>query len=316
MMSQGHRVVLSGIGGSEFLGDGVPTPKSEFQNLLTRARLFTLIRQLNAWAIKMRKPRLPLLWEAVQGFFLRAGAANIPPWFKSGFVHRNRAALCGYPSRVKLFGPLPSFQSNMDTLQYIRRLQTLCGIPSELFQEVRYPYLDQSLLEFVFAIPREQVVGVGQRRFLMKRALVGIVPDAILNRKRKAFVPQELSENNSDEWDRLIEMGPHMLTSPVGIIDPDRFWEAVQKAQRNEEVPMHILKRTLTLEAWLRHLAVHGVLTNSMLKKRQEYSPDSERLPRASKGSEDPCLSACATRRESLLAPSEDKELQAPSTKV
>ena len=35
-----------------------------------------------------------------------------------------------------------------------------------------FPILTGILLEFMFAIPREQIVRVGQRRSLMKRALV------------------------------------------------------------------------------------------------------------------------------------------------
>ena len=49
-------------------------------------------------------------------------------------------------------------------------------------------------------------------------------------------------------------VGQHIVGSSVGIIDPDRFAEALQKAQRNEDVSIGSLKRTLTLESWLRHL--------------------------------------------------------------
>src|SRR2546430_1506255 len=46
--SQGYRIILSGIGGDETTGAGVPTPTPELQNLLVRGRFLTLIRQLNA----------------------------------------------------------------------------------------------------------------------------------------------------------------------------------------------------------------------------------------------------------------------------
>ena len=62
-----------------------------------------------------------------------------------------------------------------------------------------------------------------------------------------------------------------MVSSSIGIVDPDRFAEALQKARRNEDVPIGSLKRTLTLESWLRHLTLQGVLTNSMSTERQEY---------------------------------------------
>jgi asparagine synthase (glutamine-hydrolysing) len=53
--------------------------------------------------------------------------------------------------------------------------------------EYRYPFLDKDLTEYLFSIPREQVLQPGRRRVLMRRALVGIVPQEILERRRKAY---------------------------------------------------------------------------------------------------------------------------------
>ena len=272
MKSQGHRVTLSGIGGDEATGNGVPTPTPELQNLLARGQLVTLFRQLNAWAAKMKSPRIPLLREAVQGFFsARAGAPKEirpDPWLDPDFVRRNRSALCGYPFRMKLFGPLPSFQDNIGALECSRRLLARWTLHPELLREVHFPYFDRDLLEFMFAIPREQVVRVGQRRSLMKRALVGIVPYELLNRGRKTFARPVTRKDNSTEWLSLAEMGEHITSSVIGIVNPDQFGEALRKAQRNGEGTMKSLKRILTLEYWLRHLASKRILLNSMASTR------------------------------------------------
>ena len=111
------------------------------------------------------------------------------PWLQSSFVKHHRAALSGYPFRTKLLGPLPSFQGNMRTFDALQRQLACKALPLEPPFEKRYPCLDRSLLEFIFAIPREQLVRPTQRRSLMRRALVGIVPEEILNRKAKAFLP-------------------------------------------------------------------------------------------------------------------------------
>jgi len=279
MRSQGHRVTLSGIGGDEATGGGVPIPTPELQNLLVRARFFTLARQLKAWAVKLRKPRLLLLWEAARGFLTPSLVGVSAPagrhaafWLHSSFVRGNDAAFCGYPSKVRLLGPLPSFQENIVTLDVIRRLLAASPLQLELPREVRFPYLDRDLLEFLYAIPREQIVRVGQRRSLMKRALVGIVPDELLHRRRKAFVPPDLRKESSTEWPSLVEVGRCIVGSSVKLIDPDRFLEALQKARGNEEVPIDMFRSTLTLESWLRHLTVQGVLTNSISTNRQGYS--------------------------------------------
>jgi asparagine synthase (glutamine-hydrolysing) len=272
--SEGHRVTLSGIGGDDVMGGGVPTPTPEFQNLLARARFITLSRQLDAWAVKMRKQRLRLLWEAARGFLttsLPRECVLIPPapWLSLDFVRRNRAALCGYRSRVHLFGPLPSFQDNISTLNVVRRFVTHCIHLSEPVRDIRFPYFDRTLLEFLYAIPREQIVRIGQRRSLMKRAFIGVVPNELLNRRRKEFVPPELTRPSSVEWPRLAEIGQRPVSSSVGIVDENRFLEALEKARRKQDVPIGSLKRTLKLESWLRHVTRHGVLTYAVATERQ-----------------------------------------------
>jgi asparagine synthase (glutamine-hydrolysing) len=268
MNSQGHRVVLSGLAGETATGGGLPTPTLELQNYLARARFFTLAHQVKAWATKIRQSPPLLLWEAVRGFLFRASVAvspNMCPsrWFAPDFVRRNHAALSCYPYRIKLFGSLPSFQGNICKLDAERRLLAFYALPSGLLRELRYPYVDRDLLEFMLAIPTEQIVRVGQRRSLMRRALVGIVPHELLSRRRKAFPQQAPTQNDATECPRLIEIGQHIVSSSMGIMDAYRFSQARQTDRRNEEIPINCVKWALSLESWLRHLVIRGVLTNS-----------------------------------------------------
>ena len=133
---------------------------------------------------------------------------------------------------------MPSFQDNFVILDAIGGC---CGIPApstpELLREVRYPYLDRDFLEFMFAIPREQIVRVGQAPFLMKRALVGIVPDELLNRRQKTFAPPEpkgrLNGMAQLGGDRTALIGSSWESS----IQIDSA-EALQKARRTRTVPI------------------------------------------------------------------------------
>ena len=290
MTAHGHRVTLSGIGGNEVTGGCVPTPKLEIQNLLVRARFVALFRQLKAWALKMRTPQLWLLWEATRGFlpFAIVGLPNDmrpAPWFCRGFVRRNHTALCGSPSRVKVFGPLPSLQDNLDSLDGLRRLLASVAPLPELLREIRYPYLDLNLLEFLYSIPREQIVRVGQRRSLMRRALFGIVPDKLLNRRQKASVPQPPTKGSYAEWSSLVAAGQDIVCSSIGIIDPNRLLESLQRSSSNDEVSTCILRRTVTFESWLRHVTSQVVLTNSVSTdkegKRRSLHPFRSRVHRA-----------------------------------
>lgn len=264
MASQGNRVVLSGIGGDEIMG-GVPTPAPELENLLARAHFGALAHQLKVWAMEKKKPWFHLFWEAARGFFPLA-LVGVPkymrpaPWLRSSFVNRHSAALTGYPCRTKLFGALPSFQDNVGALDALRRHLACKALPFAPPFEKRYPYLDRGLLEFMFAIPREQLVRPAQRRSLMRRALVGIVPDEILNRKAKAFVARSPMIAISNDWAHFAEMTQNMLSCSLGIVDPERISEALQKVRRGEEVPIITLRRTFFLEDWLKDVRALGII--------------------------------------------------------
>jgi asparagine synthase (glutamine-hydrolysing) len=262
--ANGNRVVLSGIGGDEVTG-GVPTPIPELADLLSAAKLRAFAHQLQIWALNKRKPWLHLLFETVRQF-LPLALAGVPkhmrpaPWLHSQFIKTNRRALAGYPSRIEFFGARPSFQDNLATLDSLRRQISCFPLPSEPVYEKRYPYLDRDFLEFMFAIDREQLVRPGQRRSLMRRALTGIVPDEILNRKRKAYIARAPLAALSSKGADLIESVQSMMCASLEIVDQQALRETLQKARNGCEIPIVTLMRTLALEHWLRGLIKQGVL--------------------------------------------------------
>lgn len=266
MTSHGSRVVLSGIGGDEVLG-GVPTPIPELADLLARARFKTLAHALRAWALNKRKPWFHLLFEAARGFlplsFIALPEHRRPaPWLMPGFVKRNRDALIGYEHRLKLLGPLPTFQENVSALNGLQRQLACVPLSLKPLYEKRYPYLDRDLLEFIWSIPRQQLVRPGQRRSLMRRALWGIVPDEILNRKRKAFRSRAPLVGISKAWTSLMDVSHQMATVSAKVIDPEIFIKSLQEARDGQSVPLVPLMRTLWIHFWLQHLNTRGMLAS------------------------------------------------------
>lgn len=264
MTSQGNRVLLSGIGGDEVTG-GVPTPIPELADLLANARFRALAHGLKIWALNKRKPWIHLLSETVREFLPSAIVGIVKhrrpePWLHPNFVKRYGAALSGYESRLSLFGPPPSFQDNLSTLNVLRRHLACSTLSSSPLCETRYPYLDRSLLEFMYAIPREQILRPGQRRSLMRRALLGIVPGEILNRKRKAYVVRAPIAAISAEWASLAEITQHMISDSLGIVDSRGISEALQNARHGRETPIVPLMRALGIEIWLRNASHWNVL--------------------------------------------------------
>jgi len=275
LTSSACRVLVSGVGGDEVTG-GVPTPLPELADLLATARLRRLAHQLKAWALDKRVPWFHLFFGAARRF-LPAGLVGIPnhklpvPWLDSGFVKRNWKALQGYETRLSFFGPTPSFQENISTFDGLRRQLACDPLPPAPRVQKTYPYLDRDLLEFLYAVPREQLVRPGQRRSLMRRALVGIVPDEILNRRRKAYVSREPLTAISNDWAHLEEMSRVLVSSKLGMVDQQRFEETVHKARQGQEVLVVSLMRTITIETWLRNVRARS--TDQTISHESEISP-------------------------------------------
>jgi asparagine synthase (glutamine-hydrolysing) len=253
---QSNRAVLTGIGGDEVTG-GVPTPTPELMDAIAGARFQILAHELKVWALDKRMPWFYLLLEAARGFFPPALVGvpkqlRPPDWLSRRFIASHGHALTSYPSKVKLFGALPSLQENVFTLEVLRRQLACQPLPSTPPHEKRYPYLDRDLLEFLYAVPRKQLVRPGQRRSLMRRALRDIVPAEVLDRRRKAYVARSPLKTVFNEWKSLTRKDPQMLSTALGIVDSEAFGDALQKAHRGQEVKIVALMRTITIEYWLK----------------------------------------------------------------
>jgi asparagine synthase (glutamine-hydrolysing) len=264
MQAQGNRVLLSGIGGDEVLG-GSPDPLPELRNLLVTLRLRILAHQLKLWALEKRKPWLHLFLDSLRGFLpSRLGSLGKQkgpvPWLDPSFVRRNWAAIAGYPSAIKPWGPMPAFQDNLAVIHSLERQLASTPLPCHPACEIRYPFLDRELLEFLCAIPREQVVRPGERRALMRRSLVGIVPTEILGRKRKAFVARAPMVALAAAWPELVEMAAHLVSGALGIVNPKMLKEALCAAHQGRETLTIPMTRTVAMELWLRTMRSSNIL--------------------------------------------------------
>lgn len=258
LRTQGNRVVLSGIGGDEFTG-GVPSPTPELGDLLSTAHFKTLAHQLKRWALNKRVPWFHLLYEAAREFMPEAfqggpAQAQQISWLQQSFAGWLRLSLKRYQHRLSIFGPLPSFQQSLKALDLLRGQLACYALSSDAVCEKRYPYLDRNLIEFLISVPREQLVRPGQRRSLMRRALAGIVPNEILDRKRKAFVVRGPLAHIAAEWQSLVDASRSMRSESLGIVDPQSFLDALKRAANGQDGPLIPLLRTISLERWLRSL--------------------------------------------------------------
>jgi hypothetical protein len=94
----------------------------------------------------------------------------------------------------------------------------------------------------------------------MRRALVGIVPEEILNRRGKSPARRAPLVGISKNWAHLAWMTQDMVSSSLGIVDSERFIAALQKVRRGEEGQIVDIMRMVLLEGWLRNLRTSGII--------------------------------------------------------
>jgi asparagine synthase (glutamine-hydrolysing) len=261
------RILLSGIGGDEFLG-GVPTPIPELQDLLVRLCFARFARQLLAWSLQQRRPWLHLLFETIEEFlpqpirqlYKRPRIAN---WLSPHFVQRNAGVFWADIQRTHLTCSLPSFQSNISALNSLRRQLHYAHLSEIANHRVSYPYLDRDLLAFLFAIPRNQLVRPQQRRSLMRRALADLLPAEIITRRRKAFVARQPLALIESALPRIKDILQSPLVSSVGWIEGQVLSDTLSSAKHGHLRQVIPLLRVLRLELWLQSIVQRNLLPTS-----------------------------------------------------
>jgi len=277
--SGGYRAVLSGIGGDEFLG-GVPDPRAHLADLIVQFKLVRLAKQLTAWSLVKRRPWIQLLWQSLidvvppsLGQYL-VKEAKVEPWIRKEFAKRTRLAMRQL-NVDEYFGLwLPTRRSCISGVLLMANKLAKYMPPASALEEGRYPYLDQTLIEFILSIPASQLLRPGERRSLMRRSLAGIVPQEILSRRTKqvgARTPALVLEKN---WDELQNVYETSVSSRLGYVHEDRFLNVISDARAGKTVPLVWVFGAISLEYWLRDLAERGLLdspaASSSLARRDE----------------------------------------------
>ena len=261
----GSRILLSGIGGDEVMG-GAPSPLPQLADLLKQARLQALVKESVSWALALRRPLFSILGETLAMFCKGENPSRaVPPpaWLCRGFVRGHARAAWGYPRRTHLFGPRPSFQESMGTIEALRRQLASFPLSSEPIYRKSYPYLDRDLLTFLVSVPPDQLVRPNERRSLMRRALAGIVPQELLRRKRKAFVIRGPLTAIASQHSSLKEKTRDMLSESLGIIDSSVLEFTLREVHSGGMLSVPSVLRVFAIERWLQNAAHWKVLEDA-----------------------------------------------------
>jgi asparagine synthase (glutamine-hydrolysing) len=251
---RGYRSILSGIGGDEVLG-GVSNPFPELADYLVSGNWHGWLRQSVAWSLIDRSPLLGTLIGTV-GYAARLYAnvtfheRDVPPWISTSLRDRLR---CRTRSIVRSYLSIEPHRLENGRAWWAI-METLPHLFPQLLSRVeyRYPFLDRDLVEFLFSIPPEQLLRPGRRRSLMRRALVGIVPHEILERRRKAFQLRAPLSALQQAYPKLLKLFADAAIASAGFVDTAQLLRSLKGIAEGDPKWRQAMLKTIALELWMK----------------------------------------------------------------
>lgn len=261
-----YRVLLSGIGGDEMLGQALD-PRIQLADLLRQCRLKGLGSQLLAWSLLLRRPIMHLFTDALLlqlPHSIRAGCseiAQLEPWVNPRFADAHSLKILQLEAAEAPWFWRPGARDWYQTIMTLTRLMSSARPSGE---ETRYPYLDRDLVEFLISIPTEQLLRPGHRRSLMRRSLSSLLPRDVLERRTKVNSSRYFCAALDKHWSSLESILQHPLIAQLGYVKQPEFYAALRSAKHGD-IPNHFLRviRALSWELWLRESVSRGVFADS-----------------------------------------------------
>lgn len=204
------------------------------------------------------KPLLPRRTDlALRRLLGRQDRTRIPAWIsptfarQTGLAERVRAFCLGSGqrnARTAMYENLVRRPGYTESADWYDRNATPFGI------EVRHPFLDRRLFEFVLAIPPRQLFQLGTYKPLLRRAMRGILPESVRLRTRKTglgpFVDFSLQRK---EAERIAKLFDSPISASLGILEGEALRTVFERYRTEEpDESLRTLWCAVTVECWLR----------------------------------------------------------------
>jgi asparagine synthase (glutamine-hydrolysing) len=270
MEARKSRVLLMGHGGDQVLrgsfrvcGErlrrGDPTIVGETLRY-ARSRGETILKSFYRYVLR---PALPVAADRLLRSAAGKREALLPSWVRPEFARRARLA-----DRLRDREPRETFggsarkdiYANLIGVPWYWRLANWHDRSAAAFGiEVRHPFLDQRLFEYVLAIPPEQLFRLDSSKNLLRRSMVGILPEGIRARAHKTgfqgFLDLALKMKSAGEIGEILTS---LRCADAGVVDGKELRLAFLKyLDGKQNGSRGALWQTISLEVWLRRCEAH-----------------------------------------------------------
>ncbi|MGH8295048.1 MAG: asparagine synthase (glutamine-hydrolyzing) [Steroidobacteraceae bacterium] len=116
--------------------------------------------------------------------------------------------------------------------------------------EARVPYLDNEVVDLALSIPSRLKVHGGVRKWILKRAFEGSLPEAVLRRGKEGF-SMPMKQWLAHEWNALMHelLSPHALTVQ-GLFEPRYVQRLMREHETGAHNHSHLLWALVVFQLW------------------------------------------------------------------
>ena len=270
MEARKSRVLLMGHGGDQVLRGSIRVCGERLRRgdpaivgetiRHARSRRETILKSFYRYFLR---PALPVAADRL----LRSAAGKreplLPFWVRPEFARR--AGLAGRvrdrePRKIFGISARKDIYANLIGVPWYWRLANWYDRSAAAFGiEVRHPFLDRRLFEYVLAIPPEQLFRLDSSKNLLRRSMVGILPERIRARAQKTgfqgFLDLALKTKSAGEIGEILTS---LRCTDAGVVDRKKLRLAFLKyLDGKQDGSRGALWQTISLEVWLRRCEAH-----------------------------------------------------------
>lgn len=249
----GGRILLSGEGADHYLTGSLYF----LADLLAQRRVAEAFHTLRGWSTTLR------------GSFWRLGLQyGVTPLLPRGVLRATNPApaLPGWlkitaSEKASLRGGLQSSRQHEGSrdghyaAEVHHQVQNLWQVVrAEILEsslELRYPFLDRRLVEFSLRLPARLRSRVHARKWILRQAVHGILPEGVRTRTGKGGIEGRLPWSLVHEREKIAEWLKDPMLSQLGFADPALLHEAVRWATHAHAGTVSRVLSPLSLETWL-----------------------------------------------------------------
>ena len=147
--------------------------------------------------------------------------------------------------------------------------------------EIRHPFLDTELVDFMLMLPPDQKIRKGLKKYVLREASKGLIPEAVRKSRRKFATSIPLLEWLTDLRPEIIEILLSKRLSERKIFNPSNILKAfcllcegkLNKTQARKFAVL--LWRIIGLELWLQiYIDTSNMMLVDLLKKQERIEPN------------------------------------------